>query len=70
MRVWMLLGVLGLAGCDPMAAALQRLAPLARAFVEANSESMLTPSPNRGLDDPTTGRPRVIQPDAPGPPGD
>ena len=63
MRVWMLLGVLGLAGCDPMAAALQRLAPLARAFVEANSASMLTQRPNRGLDDPTTGRPRVIQPD-------
>src|SRR6516162_5661757 len=65
-RVWMLLGVLGLAGCDPMAAALQRLAPLARAFVEANSASMLTQRPNRGLDDPTTGRPRVIQPDASG----
>jgi len=33
-RMWMLLGVLGLAGCDPMAATLQRLAPLARAFVK------------------------------------
>ena len=70
MRVWMLLGVLGLAGCDPMAATLQRLAPLARAFVEANSASMLTPRPDRGLDDPTTGRPRVIQPDASETPGD
>jgi hypothetical protein len=66
----MLLGVLGLAGCDPMAATLQRLAPLARAFVQANSASMLTPRPDRGLDDPTTGRPRVIKPDAPGTPGD
>jgi hypothetical protein len=65
----MLLGLLGLAGCDPMAATLQRLAPLARAFVEANSASMLTPRPDWGLDDPT-GRPLLIQPDASGTPGD
>ena len=48
MRVWMLLGALGLAGCDPMAATLQRLVPLACAFVQANSASTLTPRPDRG----------------------
>jgi hypothetical protein len=45
----MLLVALGLAGCDPMAATLQRLAPLTRAFIQANSASMFTPQPSRGL---------------------
>jgi hypothetical protein len=60
----MLLVAVGAAGCGPTLATLQRLAPVATAFVQANSGSMLTPRPCRGLDDPTTGPPRVIQPDA------
>src|SRR5262249_46853641 len=70
MRWWMLLVALGLAGCDPTLATLQRLVPLASAFVQANSGSMLTPRPYRGLDDPTSGRPRVIQPDGSATTGD
>ena len=63
MSWWMLLVALGLAGCGPTLATLQRLVPVATAFVRANSGSTLTPRPYRGLDDPTTGPPRVIQPD-------
>jgi hypothetical protein len=70
MRWWMLLVALGLAGCEPTLATLQRLVPLASAFVQANSGSMLTPRPYRGLDDPTSGRPRVIQPDGSATTGD
>jgi len=70
MSWWMLLVALGLAGCGPTLATLQRLVPVATAFVQANSGSTLTPRPYRGLDDPTTGRPRVIQPDASATAGD
>src|SRR5262249_6009798 len=57
MSWWMLLVALGLAGCGPTLATLQRLAPVATAFVQANSGSTLTPPPYRGLDDPTPRRP-------------
>jgi hypothetical protein len=40
---WVLLVALGLAGRGPTMATLQRLAPLARAYVQANKGSMRAP---------------------------
>src|SRR5262249_59873993 len=57
MSWWMLLVALGLAGCGPTLATLQRLVPVATALVPANSGSTLTPPPYPGIDDPTPRRP-------------